>query len=116
MRFGERLVVFILVSASLAETGCSCLCAKRDTRSEVKAQTQYEASIKDAAVVSPDKVLPLANLPGTETVRVARWVSDNRLICAAGEARCDLPKADGYHYWVVLADELSAKCRAWGLW
>jgi len=78
MRFGDRLAVCILVSASLAEMGCPSLGAKRDIRSEVDAQTQYEASIRDAAVVSPDKVLPLANLPRTETIRVARWVSDNR--------------------------------------
>jgi hypothetical protein len=76
-------------------------------------QQLYQASIADAAVVSPAKVLPLLPLIPNEQTRVVAWVAENRVPCGGAE-HCDYVTGD-YRIWVTLDDEVGRQCRQWHL-
>jgi hypothetical protein len=78
------------------------------------AQSLYDASIPDAAVTSPGKVVALLPIPAGDTVIGVSWVTERRLPCQAGAVQCDFP-VGGDRLWVTLKGEVGALCRSWNL-
>lgn len=84
------------------------------TRIDENPQKFYDAAIVDAAVVSPEKVMPLLPIPPAASVKVISWVTESRLPCRADELECVFTTAAD-RIWVTLAGEVQGLCQSWNL-
>lgn len=75
-------------------------------------QQLYERGIMDAAVASPEEIMPLKILPQTEKVRVVAWVSATRVPCN-GSAPCNYATYKEGYTWVTLDGEVQQLCKSW---
>ena len=94
---------------ALGIAGCAPVLLRQDN-----AQAQYAASISDAAVASPQKIVKLLPIPPDSTIKVVSWVNERRLPCGTDQIPCDLQVGQD-RLWVTLAGEVQQRCRAWGL-
>ncbi|MGZ5802211.1 MAG: hypothetical protein ACXWJZ_16460 [Burkholderiaceae bacterium] len=77
-------------------------------------QKFYDAAIADAAIVSPEKIMPLLPIPAGPSVTVVSWVTENRLPCRADESQCAFTTGAD-RIWVTLSGEVQSLCRSWNL-
>jgi hypothetical protein len=77
-------------------------------------QKFYDAAITDAAIATPEKIMPLLPIPAGSSVTVISWVTENRLPCRATEPQCVFITGND-RIWVTLAGEVQGLCRSWNL-
>src|SRR4051812_41898148 len=108
MRVKAKLFAFLMSFFSAALIGCTNLQSERNT-----AQL-YDQAILDAAVVSPEKIMPLLPIPADENVTVISWVTDSRTPCKSGESDCEFTSGAD-RIWVTLDGEVKNLCQSWHL-
>jgi hypothetical protein len=84
------------------------------THTDDAPQKAYDNAIADAAIVSPEKIMPLLPIPSGSAVQVVSWVTQNRLPCHAGEPQCAFTTGTD-RIWVTLDGEVQTLCRSWNL-
>lgn len=77
-------------------------------------QNGYDAAIADAAVASPEKIMPLLPLPASPSAPMISWVTEKRLPCKADEAQCTVA-VGADRLWVTLGGEVQNLCKSWNL-
>ena len=103
---------FLVTSCVIALTSCQTEMAVQSKSTMSDAQ-KYSAALADAAIATPEKVLPLRALPESGDVKVVSWVSESRLPCN-GQSTCHY-QSGNYVIWVTLQGEVQQKCQQWKL-
>lgn len=106
-KFNIARPIFILALA-LNLAACNTLAPPANT------QQLYAQAIGDAAVASPEKILPLLPLPASDNVIVVSWVTEARLPCSTSQPHCSY-STGADRMWVTLEGEVKQKCQRWQL-
>lgn len=108
LTFHNRFKSTVILFAAAGLLGCASI------RTDDHPQKFYDAAIADAAIASPEKIMPLLPIPEGSSVKVISWVAENRLPCRSGESQCAFTTG-GDRIWVTLAGEVQGLCRSWNL-
>lgn len=108
MRIQVKLIALLIIFSATSLVGCVGLQVDKNP------QRLYEQAIVDAAVVSPEKIMPLLPIPVAQNVTVISWVTDSRTPCKSGESQCEFTSGTD-RIWVTLDGEVKNLCQSWHL-
>lgn len=108
MRTTLNPISLLLLPLALILLNCTGLQPQKN------AQQLYEQAILDAAVINPDKIMPLLPIPTTEDVTVISWITEARTPCKSGESTCEFINSSD-RIWVTLDGEVKHACQSWHL-